>query len=558
MSINKPHIISEASHADPALESKSIYDNIQLAKTKLLYKHLPFGIIGSLGCAIIAYFALTTLGFTKHLNVWFSVMCILTVLRFISLYFYSKSKMNSKLHLPIFAAGAIATALNWGILASFLMPYDYVSQMIIIVIIAGISAGASQSLQSNLAISMLYTVLTTGPLIIWLFNQEGIGYIFLTCSIGLYLLYTFSFNIRGNIIVTQLLKLQFENAVLVNDITTSNEYLKKINKHLTSHESDLNVINQLSEELRRHHNQDEMYLAIQSAAENLFAGITGAMTITTSDQKEKLVLQWGDQKILKSNFHINECYAFKTKSMHIANLKSGDKFCKHYNFIPSGNCVCIPLKNQSNIIGLLNFCIPENMIVSNYLTHIINTFAEIVLHSLISANEFDTSQSEATRDPLTNLLNKQYLNETLPRELKRAIRENNSLYFILIDIDHFKNMNTKFGYKVCDEALKTIAAVLSKNFRGSDIVCRYSGDEFVLVILNTDTQNVLSRIEALRKEIEDITLSVDGHVLPKITVSIGISEAPKQASAPQEIIQLAEKALNAAKAAGHNRIEIAN
>jgi diguanylate cyclase (GGDEF)-like protein len=161
---------------------------------------------------------------------------------------------------------------------------------------------------------------------------------------------------------------------------------------------------------------------------------------------------------------------------------------------------------------------------------------------------------QAISDPLTGLYNRRYLSEFLPRELARARRSATPVAVILIDLDHFKRINDSFGHEAGDIVLTAIGNLLKAKVRGSDIACRYGGEEFALVLPATGADAAERRAEDIRLAIADLRLSHAEKRLGKITASLGIALFPDHAEDTDSILRAADMALYAAKGAGRNRV----
>jgi diguanylate cyclase (GGDEF)-like protein len=161
----------------------------------------------------------------------------------------------------------------------------------------------------------------------------------------------------------------------------------------------------------------------------------------------------------------------------------------------------------------------------------------------------------AIHDPLTGLLNRYFLEETLKRELARGTREKYTVSFVMIDIDHFKRVNDTFGHKAGDAVLQSLAALLQKRSRASDIVYRYGGEEFLAILPKVAAEAALQIAEKWRKDFAESTHILE-HGGAKITISCGIATFPKHGSTSSELIANADRALYQAKHAGRNQIMI--
>jgi diguanylate cyclase (GGDEF)-like protein/PAS domain S-box-containing protein len=161
----------------------------------------------------------------------------------------------------------------------------------------------------------------------------------------------------------------------------------------------------------------------------------------------------------------------------------------------------------------------------------------------------------AFHDSLTGLYNRHYMEPTLKRELARAAREKYPASFIMIDIDHFKQVNDAFGHKAGDAVLQDLAGLLQKNSRASDIVYRYGGEEFLAVLPKVKADSALRIAEKWRNNFLKSTLLLEyGGV--KVTLSCGIAAFPEHGTTAADLIACADKALYQAKEAGRNRSTI--
>ncbi|MFD2111089.1 diguanylate cyclase [Thiorhodococcus fuscus] len=162
---------------------------------------------------------------------------------------------------------------------------------------------------------------------------------------------------------------------------------------------------------------------------------------------------------------------------------------------------------------------------------------------------------QTIRDPLTGLHNRRYLDETLPREFARARHEGYVLTAAMVDVDHFKRINDTWGHPAGDALLKALAALLQKRFREGDIVCRYGGEEFLVLLPHASIETCLPRADWLRQAFGNLRM-IYQDVEIRATLSIGLASYPEYASSPQELIQMADAALYRAKHHGRNRIEV--
>lgn len=171
--------------------------------------------------------------------------------------------------------------------------------------------------------------------------------------------------------------------------------------------------------------------------------------------------------------------------------------------------------------------------------------------------EIGTLQSQlreqAVRDPLTNLFNRRYLEETLDRELERAAREKYCICIIMVDIDRFKQVNDTYGHEAGDFVLKATADVLKRQSRRGDFACRFGGEEFVIVMPNINKEIVYERAGDLRASLNSLRVPYGRYTL-SATFSIGIACYPSNGDTRESLLRAADRAMYAAKEAGRDHI----
>ncbi|MEN6418418.1 MAG: GGDEF domain-containing protein [Clostridiaceae bacterium] len=160
----------------------------------------------------------------------------------------------------------------------------------------------------------------------------------------------------------------------------------------------------------------------------------------------------------------------------------------------------------------------------------------------------------SVRDPLTGLYNRRYMEETFDREIKRAMRKDRSLAVVMTDIDGFKSINDTFGHVPGDAILERVSRFLMNSVRASDVVCRYGGDEFVLILPECSLEEAIKRTGAMRLEAEKIPFGEGTTVTGSITMSFGVAALPENGTTREELLQAADQALYASKRAGRNRV----
>ena len=203
------------------------------------------------------------------------------------------------------------------------------------------------------------------------------------------------------------------------------------------------------------------------------------------------------------------------------------------------------------ITNLKNYgVLPHNLLTQNGFQ--IGSLCEMVLLSLGLATRVSDMERQSRLDALTRVYNRRYFDERIAAELERAVRTQAPISLLVADIDHFKKVNDQFGHARGDEVLRNVARVLRAGVRNQDAVCRYGGEEFALILPDTDARQAVNVAEGLRRAVAD-TPGPDGSAL---TISIGVaSSADAGLDTVIDLFHAADEALYQAKASGRNRVK---
>ncbi|RME41138.1 MAG: diguanylate cyclase, partial [Deltaproteobacteria bacterium] len=222
-----------------------------------------------------------------------------------------------------------------------------------------------------------------------------------------------------------------------------------------------------------------------------------------------------------------------------------------------GSMVAIPLVVKGRLVGVLNLHKIETQAFGEDELKLMRAIANQAAISIDNAQLFEKARDLSNTDELTGLANRRHFQLILKREAAQAQRFHSHFSLIMADIDHFKTYNDTHGHLKGDIVLKRVADILLQNTRGIDLVGRFGGEEFVILLPKTDKAGALAAAEKLRDQIASENFPGAEHSQPdgRLTLSLGVAEYPGDSTDIYELLDLADRALYRAKEKGRNRVE---
>ena len=177
----------------------------------------------------------------------------------------------------------------------------------------------------------------------------------------------------------------------------------------------------------------------------------------------------------------------------------------------------------------------------------------IIITSIGIIDVFSNYRIQSITDSLTGLVNRRYFFDLAQKEIDRSIRHNSVMSLVVIDVDHFKNINDKYGHSAGDRVLYELAVNLKSGLRSIDDIARLGGEEFVCILPDTDLSRGLMVAERLRKSVEAMEIVYDKHTI-KFTISAGVAVSCSDQCSIGSLLEIADLALYRAKRAGRNKV----
>jgi len=342
--------------------------------------------------------------------------------------------------------------------------------------------------------------------------------------------------------------------------------LKRSLSELQSRTNEMTLLIELSDMLQCCASLEEAYSVITQFGKKLFsAESSGSLSVFKSSRN---VLEsagaWGTNGTPAAPFSPDSCWALRRGKPHWSSGSSTELVCNHLkNYLGANDGLCVPMVAQGDTIGVLQLQIGpapgskfSNENIQLVLQRIASSAAGQIALSIASLKLREALKDQSIRDPLTGLYNRRFMQESLDRELLRARRTNRSFTVMFIDIDHFKRFNDSFGHDAGDLVLQVFAKALTSHFRGGDIICRYGGEEFALVLPDSSLKDSQRRANDLRIEVKKLSIKHRNKILEPITFSVGLAAFPEHGSTVEELFRVADKCLYDSKTQGRDRITV--
>ena len=241
----------------------------------------------------------------------------------------------------------------------------------------------------------------------------------------------------------------------------------------------------------------------------------------------------------------------------VANSLEFPEICRYAHLNEGEFHICLPILMGGEVKGVLRINgsheEKDDLFKSMpYIAKYIETTAPVVYASKL----LEITREQSLKDGLTGLYNRRFLEGYLEKQVRFAQRKGFTMGFIMLDIDHFKHINDRYGHKAGDMILQQLAKVIERSIRASDVAIRYGGEEFLVLLPDVTPQYTAHVAEKIRKNIEIHQFTIEGGKTVKVTVSLGVAELPTHTDHPWEAIKFADVALYHAKREGRNRVVV--
>ena len=332
---------------------------------------------------------------------------------------------------------------------------------------------------------------------------------------------------------------------------------------LEERNQELALVGEMVEYLQAVESSTEVFEIAASFCSRLFGTVSGGLFVQNeSGHNLEAVTDWGDVDLGDQVFPPESCWAMRRGRRH-GSLTPGDSpRCAHAPDALEA-LLCIPLIAQGQESGLLALAPSATGSLSGTspATAAIEALAVSVCEhlglALTNIRLRESLREQSIRDPLTDLFNLRYLEETLEREISRSTRSGKPIGLMMLDVDNFKEFNDTFGHSGGDALLCELGELLQSVTRVEDAACRYGGDEFVVLLPESTLDVTLLRAGEIRQAANGFNITHEGAVLDPVTLTVGVAVYPDHAADMAGLLRAADEAMYEAKHAGGDRVQIA-
>lgn len=353
--------------------------------------------------------------------------------------------------------------------------------------------------------------------------------------------------------------------IMLAALEQAQNHLKRWITELEHRNQEISLLNEMGDLLQASRAAPEAYQIIAQHLKRLFPGSLGGLGLINSQTALiETVVAWDSNGITTDGpiFARDACWALRRGQIHVVSDVATEPVCRHLETPDPRQYLCIPMMAQGEAIGVLHIACDtrleeEACFVAEAKQQLAVTVTEHIALSLTNLKLRESLHNQAIRDGLTNLFNRRYMEDILERELRRAIRKGSLLGIMMIDVDYFKRINDTFGHVAGDLVLRELAHFLQGAVRSQDVVCRYGGEEFAIILPNAPLDIIKQRAEEIRASVCQLHIQYHQQVLGPLSLSIGLAAFPEHGTTVDALVRGADVALYAAKKGGRDQVQVA-
>ena len=331
--------------------------------------------------------------------------------------------------------------------------------------------------------------------------------------------------------------------------------LKEGMQRLQRHSLEIDLLSSLIEAVQACQDTSEFAAVAGPMVQSIFSGFSGCMALLNPGKTLLVkVAHFGGVELMALSFPPQDCWAIRRGQPYLVTARLNVPVCTHLTGAKHGESFCLPLIAQAELMGLFFLASDSGRPLDQSRQKLATVVAEQMSLALANLTLRERLRAQSTRDPLTGLFNRRYMEENFDLLKARSGEANGRFAVLMADIDHFKVFNDTYGHDAGDHVLKEVSKVLHQHMRAQDILCRYGGEEMVMLLPELSVELATERAEECRKAVEAHPLSYQGRDIGRLTISMGVSVYPEDGADIEQLVKCADQALYRAKDGGRNRV----
>lgn len=324
--------------------------------------------------------------------------------------------------------------------------------------------------------------------------------------------------------------------------------------------TETNILKNANEMLGECRNPDEVFQAVRLIMLKAFPQSCGSLfSLGYEGQRLEVVADWNCSPTQVGRvYEYDACFAIRRGSSYLYDGDESQLPCPHFSENFSHASICVPVSAYGDTFGVLHLeCDTFATKDKPRSQGMVEDIAAYTASALANLRLRVRLHQQSIRDPLTGLFNRRYMDASLRQEENRASRNQTQVGIVMLDVDHFKRFNDTYGHEAGDEILCVLGKILRDHFRESDIVCRYGGEEFIVILPDITAEQCQTKAEQLRVLVESSAYIISGNEKLAITISLGVALFPLHGDEVRSVVKAADDALYRAKEKGRNLVEYA-
>jgi len=319
------------------------------------------------------------------------------------------------------------------------------------------------------------------------------------------------------------------------------------------------LLRNMSEMIQVCHTADEIFQVMHQYIMQFFPGSSGQLFIFNPDQEYlEPLMCWGDLTGDHHPLFNKDCWALRRDKPYLMENTRSQLPCTHMEDAKVAFSLCAPMVSQGDILGMLHLRFSKDPSFGNLqpepTQNLTIKIAQHITLALVNINLRESLELQSFQDALTGLYNRRFLDESMKREFSRMTRHKYSVGLIMVDVDHFKQFNDTHGHECGDVVLQELGRFLRENTREGDICCRYGGEEFAIMLIDTTLSDAIQKAKTICNNVrENLVVKYQGTSF-QITISLGVAVCPLHGKTLEECLILSDQALYQAKVEGRDRV----